>query len=30
MTLRWRPVAVEVTIELEDWGILMRHIEVAG
>ena len=30
LTLRQRPVAVEVTIELEDWGILMRHIEVPG
>ncbi len=30
LMLRIRPVAVEVTIELEDWGILMRHIEVAG
>ncbi len=29
-TLHNRPVAVEVTIELDDWGILMRHIEVAG
>jgi general secretion pathway protein J len=27
---RLRPVAVEVTIELDDWGVLMRHIEVAG
>ena len=30
LTLRQRPIAVEVTIELEDWGILMRHIEVPG
>jgi len=30
LTLRMRPVAVEVTIELEDWGVLMRHIEVPG
>ena len=29
-TLRLRPVAVEVTIELADWGVLVRHIEVAG
>jgi general secretion pathway protein J len=29
-TPRLRPVAVEVTIELDDWGVLMRHIEVAG
>jgi general secretion pathway protein J len=28
--LRLRPVAVEVTIELDDWGVLVRHIEVAG
>jgi general secretion pathway protein J len=28
--LRFRPVAVEVTIEIEGWGTLMRHIEVAG
>jgi len=27
---RLRPVAVEVTVELEDWGVLVRHIEVAG
>jgi type II secretion system protein J len=30
LMLHIRPVAVEVTIELEDWGVLMRHIEVAG
>jgi len=30
MTLRMRPVAIEITIELDDWGILMRHIEVPG
>jgi general secretion pathway protein J len=29
-TPRLRPVAVEVTIELDDWGVLIRHIEVAG
>jgi general secretion pathway protein J len=28
--LRYRPIAVEVKIEIEDWGILTRHIEVAG
>lgn len=28
--LRWRPIAVEVTLELEDWGKLTRIIEVAG
>jgi general secretion pathway protein J len=27
---RLRPVAVEITIELEDWGVLVRHIEVPG
>jgi len=30
LTLRMRPVAIEITIELEDWGILMRHVEVPG
>ncbi len=28
--LRWRPVAVELTLELEDWGRVTRLIEVAG
>jgi len=28
--LRWRPIAVEVTVELEDWGRITRIIEVAG
>ena len=28
--LRWRPIAVEVTLELEDWGTLTRLIEVPG
>ena len=28
--LRWRPIAVEVTLELADWGRLTRIIEVAG
>ncbi len=28
--LRLRPVAVEVTLELEDWGEIKRLIEVAG
>ncbi len=28
--LRLRPVAVEVTLELENWGQLVRIIEVAG
>jgi general secretion pathway protein J len=29
-TLRMRPLAVEVTVELEDWGTLVRLIEVGG
>jgi general secretion pathway protein J len=29
-TPRLRPVAVEVTIELDDWGVVVRRIEVAG
>ena len=28
--LRFRPIAVEVRVEIEGWGILIRHIEVAG
>jgi type II secretion system protein J len=28
--LRWRPRAVEVTLELEDWGTITRIIEVTG
>jgi general secretion pathway protein J len=28
--MRWRPIAVEVTLELEDWGKLTRLIEVPG
>jgi len=28
--LRYRPIAVEVKIEIEGWGILTRHIEVPG
>jgi general secretion pathway protein J len=28
--LRMRPVAVEVTLKLKDWGVLTRVIEVAG
>jgi general secretion pathway protein J len=28
--LRWRPLAVEVTLELEDYGKITRLIEVAG
>ncbi len=29
-TLRTRPVAVEVTLQLQDWGLVVREIEVAG
>jgi type II secretion system protein J len=28
--LRLRPIAVEVTLELEDWGKIVRVIEIAG
>jgi len=28
--LRWRPLAVEVTLELADWGRLVRLVEVPG
>lgn len=28
--LRWRPVAVEVTLQLADWGTITRLIEVPG
>jgi general secretion pathway protein J len=28
--LRYRPIAVEVRIEIEGWGKLTRHIEIAG
>lgn len=28
--LRGRPIAVEITLELEDWGSLTRLIEVPG
>jgi len=30
LVLRYLPVAVEVTIELDDWGVLMRHVEGPG
>jgi len=30
VTLRMRPIAVEVTLELEDWGRITRIIEVGG
>jgi general secretion pathway protein J len=29
-TLRFRPVAVEITLTLKDWGALVRVVEVAG
>lgn len=29
-TLRMRPIAVEITLETEDWGKLVRIVEVAG
>ena len=29
-TLRIRPIAVEITLDTEDWGKLIRTIEVAG
>jgi general secretion pathway protein J len=29
-TLRYRPVAVEITLTLKDWGTLVRIVEVAG
>lgn len=28
--LRLRPIAVEITLELEDWGRLVRIVEIAG
>lgn len=28
--LRWRPIAVEVTLRLTDWGVITRLIEVPG
>jgi general secretion pathway protein J len=27
---RLRPIAVEVTLELEDWGKIVRLVEVSG
>jgi general secretion pathway protein J len=27
---RYRPIAVEVRVEIESWGVLTRHIEIAG
>lgn len=28
--LRSRPVAVEITLQLDDWGLIVRDVEVAG
>jgi general secretion pathway protein J len=28
--MRWRPIAVEVTLQLRDWGTITRLIEVPG
>jgi general secretion pathway protein J len=28
--LRYRPVAVEITLETEDWGKIVRYVEIAG
>jgi general secretion pathway protein J len=28
--MRWRPIAVEVTLQLRDWGTITRIVEVAG
>jgi hypothetical protein len=28
--LRMRPIAIEITLDTEDWGKLVRIIEVAG
>ena len=30
MTLRERPIAVEITLETEDWGKLVRILEITG
>jgi hypothetical protein len=29
-TLRLRPIAVEITLDTEDWGKIVRIIEIAG
>jgi general secretion pathway protein J len=29
-TLRYRPIAVEITLQLADWGLIVRDIEVGG
>jgi general secretion pathway protein J len=28
--LRYRPIAVEITLQLQDWGLIVRDIEVPG
>ena len=28
--LRYRPIAVEITLETEDWGKIVRIVEIAG
>ena len=28
--LRYRPVAIEITLETEDWGRIVRYVEIAG
>ena len=28
--LRLRPIAVEITLDLEDWGKIVRLVEVSG
>jgi len=28
--MRYRPVAIEITLETEDWGKIVRYVEIAG
>jgi hypothetical protein len=30
LTLRERPIAVEITLDTEDWGKIVRILEIAG
>jgi len=30
LALRERPIAIEITLDTDDWGKLVRTIEVAG
>ena len=30
MSLRQRPLAVEITLDTEDWGKIVRIVEIAG